>query len=95
MKETKLNKIITKNLSARVSDTVISSLRRDEAHAVVTARLGHLAHLGPLVCIGIIIQHFGQYVGMVFLSSCNDVSSSVIKHGRYGSKRVESPHLRP
>ena len=68
MKETKLNKIITKNLSARVSDTVISSLPGHEAHAVFIASLGELAHFGPLVCIRIIIQHVRQTVTMI--TSC-------------------------
>ena len=60
LKETKLNTITTNNLSAKVSDTVFSSLRRDEAHSVSTAGRGHVAHLGPLVRIRVIIQHVRQ-----------------------------------
>ena len=40
---------IINNLSAKLSDTVISSLPGHEAHAVFIASLGKLAHLGPLV----------------------------------------------
>ena len=46
--------------SAVILDAEVSSLLGHEAHGVVMAALGHLAHLGPLVCIRIIIQHFGQ-----------------------------------
>ena len=45
---------------AKLSDTEVSSLSRDEAHGVSTAGRGHLAHLGPLVRIRIIIQHVSQ-----------------------------------
>ena len=59
---------IINNLSAKLSDTVISSLPGHEAHAMFIAALGELAHLGPLVCIGIIIQHVSKTVTMI--TSC-------------------------
>ena len=79
LKETKLNPITTNNLSAKVSDTVFSSLRRDEAHAVAWPSLGHLAHLGPLVFIRIVIHHVRQTVPGLIITSCNDASTGVIK----------------
>ena len=60
--------IIDNNLSAKLSDTVVSSLPGHEAHAVFIASLGELAHLGPLVCIRIIIQHVSKTVTMI--TSC-------------------------
>ena len=75
MKETKLNKIITKNLSARVSDTVISSLRRDEAHAVVTARLGHPAHLGRT---SMDVNRFLKFSLSSIISTCSLFSAFVV-----------------
>ena len=77
-KKNELNKIIINNqqynLSAKSSDTVIRSLLGHNAHAVPVAGLGHLAHLGPLVCIRIIIQHFGhsgQSLCLPVLTACN------------------------
>ena len=59
---------IINNLSAKLSDTVVNSLPGHEAHAVFIAALGELPHFGPLVCIGIIIQHVTKTVTMI--TSC-------------------------
>ena len=41
-------------------DAVVSNLLGHEAHAVGVTGLGELAHFGPLVRIGIIVQHFSE-----------------------------------
>ena len=80
-KKNELNKIIINNqqynLSAKSSDTVIRSLLGHNAHAVPVAGLGHLAHLGPLVCIRIIIQHFGQSSQSLCLPQCPQLWSGL------------------
>ena len=63
---------IINNPSGKLSDTVVSSLLGHKAHAMFIAGLGEVAHFGPLVCIGIIDQHFSKTVTTV--SSCNDAA---------------------
>ena len=53
-----------------ISDTVVSGLLGHEAHAVVVASLGELAHLGPLVRIWIIVQHVSQILSMRDIATC-------------------------
>ena len=71
-----MNKHKTINPSAVLSDTVVSSLLRHETHAMKVAGSGHLAHFGPLVLIGIIIQHVFQWQPRKWrqwsISTCKD-----------------------
>ena len=65
-----------------VSDTVVGGLLGHEAHGVVTTGLGELPHLGPLVCIGVIVQHVSKCVPFALnplLAACNDASWNAIE----------------
>ena len=55
-------------------DAVVSSLLGHEAHAVVAAGCGELAHGDPLVSLGIIDQHFRQIAAATIPAPCNDES---------------------
>ena len=58
LKEPELNK--NEIPVPQLSDAVASGLLGHEAHGVVMAALGHFAHLGPLVRIGIVVQHVSK-----------------------------------
>ena len=69
-----------------VSDTVVGGLLGHEAHGVVTTGLGELPHLGPLVCIGVIVQHVSKCVPFALnplLAACNDASWKAVTKGVY------------
>ena len=54
-----------------ISDTVVSGLLGHEAHAVVEADRGELAHFGPLVLIRIIVYHVSKGLASKGLAPCN------------------------